>query len=78
MSESEFNEQVQLLRGNPTAAELAAVIALIEVASTEEARAAEKVRAQPKSTWNRSSVNLRGGITPGFGQWKATFRDGLN
>ena len=54
------------------------MIALIEAASAEEARAAENVRAQQKSTWNRSSVNLRGGITPGFGQWKATFRDGLN
>ena len=78
MNESEFNEQVQLVRGNPTAAELATVIAVIEVASAEEARVAARVRAKPKSTWNRSSVNLRGGITPGFGQWKATFRDGLN
>ena len=78
MSESEFRDQVQVVRGNPTAADLATVIALIEAASAEEARAAENVRAQQKSTWNRSSVNLRGGITPGFGQWKATFRDGLN
>jgi hypothetical protein len=42
MSESEFRDQVQLVRGNPTAAELAAVIALIEVASAEEARVDRK------------------------------------
>jgi hypothetical protein len=44
----------------------------------EEQASAAAGRQQPKSTWNRNSVNLRGGITPGFGQWKASFRDGLN
>jgi hypothetical protein len=78
MSEAEFRDQVQLVRGNPTAAELAAVLAVVEAAANEEARLSSGTRPQPKSTWNRSSVNLRGGITPGFGQWKATFRDGLN
>ena len=75
---SDFREQVKLVRGNPTPAELAAAIAVVEAAAAEAAVQASAERAAPKSTWNRNSVNLRGGITPGFGQWKTTFRDGLN
>ena len=52
--------------------------ATVEAMLAEEQAAASAGRQQPKSTWNRNSVNLRGGITPGFGQWKASFRDGLN
>ena len=78
MSEAEFRDQVHLVRGNPTDAELAAVLAVVEAAAAEEAKLVSGKRPQPKSTWNRSNFNLRGGITPGFGQWKATFRDGLN
>lgn len=75
---SDFRDQVKVVRGNPTPAELAAAIAVVEAAAVEAASQAGVKRAAPKSTWNRSSVNLRGGITPGFGQWKTTFRDGLN
>lgn len=75
---SEFKDQVRLVRGNPTPAELAAAIAVVEAAAAEAAAQASANRAAPKSTWNRNSVNLRGGITPGFGQWKASYRDGLN
>jgi hypothetical protein len=75
---SEFRDQVKVVRGNPTATELAAAIAVVELAVAEAAAQARAERAAPKSTWNRNSVNLRGGITPGFGQWKTTFRDGLN
>jgi prolyl-tRNA editing enzyme YbaK/EbsC (Cys-tRNA(Pro) deacylase) len=74
----ELSEGIKLVRGNPTAEELAAAIAVVEAMLDEEQAAAATGRQQAKSTWNRSSVNLRGGITPGFGQWKASFRDGLN
>jgi hypothetical protein len=75
---SDFRDQVQAVRGNPTPAELAAAIAIVEAAAAEATLQASAERATPKSTWNRNSVNLRGGINPGFGQWKTTFRDGLN
>ena len=75
---SDFREQVKLVRGNPSPAELAAAIAVVEAAAAEAVLQAKADRAAPKSTWNRNSVNLRGGINPGFGQWKTTFRDGLN
>jgi hypothetical protein len=74
----ELSQGIKLVRGNPTAEELAAAIAVVEAMLAEEQAAASAGRQQPKSTWNRNSVNLRGGITPGFGQWKASFRDGLN
>ncbi len=77
MTENNFQEELKVVRGNPTAEELAAVIAIVEAAAAEESSARGAIR-QPKSTWNRNSVNLRGGINPGFGQWTASFRDGLN
>ncbi len=75
---SDFRDQVKVVRGNPTATELAAAIAVVELAVAEAAAQSRAKRATPKSTWNRNSVNLRGGINPGFGQWKTSFRDGLN
>lgn len=78
MNEREFEEAVRVVRGNPTDAELAAVIAVIEAEALEAKALSTKSRRQPTSTWNRSSVNLRGGINPGFGQWRASYRDGLN
>jgi hypothetical protein len=77
MTENNFQEELKVVRGNPTAEELAAVIAIVEAATAEESSTRGAIR-QPKSTWNRNSVNLRGGINPGFGQWTASFRDGLN
>ena len=75
---NEFEEQTRPVRGNPSAEELAAAIAVVEAAAIEEELLDGAAKPQPKSTWNRSSVNLRGGINPGFGQWKASYRDGLN
>ena len=75
---NEFQESLSVVRGNPTPEELAAVIAIVEAAAAEERSATGGVKRQPRSTWNRNHVQLRGGITPGFGQWNASFRDGLN
>ncbi|MEY4321125.1 MAG: hypothetical protein RLZZ471_1066 [Actinomycetota bacterium] len=78
MTDSEFQEALRVVRGNPTPEELAAVIAIVEAASAEERATSGGAARQPRSTWNRNNVQLRGGITPGFGQWNASFRDGLN
>ncbi|MFM2321255.1 MAG: hypothetical protein RL612_402 [Actinomycetota bacterium] len=75
---NEFQDSLRVIRGNPTPEELAAVIAIVEAAAAEERSATGGVKRQPRSTWNRNNVQLRGGITPGFGQWNASFRDGLN
>jgi hypothetical protein len=78
MSDPEFQEALRVVRGNPTPEELAAVIAIVEAASAEERASSGGVSRKPRSTWNRNQVQLRGGLTPGFGQWNASFRDGLN
>ena len=78
MTDHEFQEALKVVRGNPTPEELAAVIAIVEAAAAEERAAAGGIARKPRSTWNRNHVQLRGGITPGFGQWNASFRDGLN
>ncbi|MEY4618341.1 MAG: hypothetical protein RL101_527 [Actinomycetota bacterium] len=78
MSDHEFQDALKVVRGNPTAEELAAVIAIVEAAAAEERMQSGSAKPAPRSTWNRNHIQLRGGITPGFGQWNASFRDGLN
>ncbi len=78
MNESEFQEALRVVRGNPTPEELAAVIAIVEAASAEERATSGGAARKPRSTWNRNHVQLRDGLTPGLGQWNASFRDGLN
>lgn len=75
---NDFQDQIRVVRGNPTPAELAAVIAVAEALAAEESSTEGASKRKPRSTWNRSHVLLRGGISPGFGQWNASFRDGLN
>ena len=75
---NDFQDSLSVVRGNPSPEELAAVIAIIEAATAEERASSGGKAREPRSTWNRNHVQLRGGITPGFGQWNASFRDGLN
>ncbi len=64
--------------GSPTPEELAAVVAVLTAAVAEANEQAAKATSQPKSSWNRSDSMLRGGLTPGFGQWTASTRPGLD
>jgi hypothetical protein len=68
----------QLVRGNPTPEELAAVLAVLEAAVPEEQAAASVGVRKTRSTWSRNVGNLRSEIAPGAGQWRAIIRDGLN
>ncbi|MFM6977893.1 MAG: acyl-CoA carboxylase subunit epsilon [Micrococcales bacterium] len=78
MSNSEFQESLRVVRGNPTPEELAAVIALVEAAAAEEPLTSGVAKRPPRSTWNRGHGHLRSNLAPGLGQWNAAFRDGLN
>ena len=64
--------------GSPTPEELAAVVAVLTAAVAEANEQAAKATSQPKSSWNRSDAMLRGGLTPGYGQWTASTRPGLD
>ncbi len=73
----ELQNQMKVVRGNPTAEELAALIAIVQSAVAEEQELGKKSITKPHSTWSRSSAHLRGSVAPGQGQWRAAYRDGL-
>ena len=77
-----MNEDLQHLLGveggNPSAEELAAVVAVLTAAVAEANETAAKSIRQPKSSWNRSAAMLRGSVVSGFGQWTASTRPGLD
>jgi hypothetical protein len=70
---------IQVVRGEPSAEELAAAIAVVQAALADEvdSAAASAGGASAKSTWNRSQAMLRQGIQAGAKQWAASFKDGL-
>ena len=77
MSNEELGGIVRIEAGSPTAAELAAVLAVLQAAQADET-SKKKLARQPKSTWTRNGSSMRGTITPGFGQWRSHYRPGLD
>ena len=79
MSEQEEIQQaLKVVRGNPTDAELAAVIAVLNAAIDDAEAAKAKAPKNFSSTWGRNTAILRGSLAPGFGQWSASGRPGLD
>ncbi len=78
LPEDELQAAMRVVRGTPTPEELAVVIALLQAAHSEELSLGHRVVAQPKSTWARNDRVLRSTLTPGFGQWAASYRPGLD
>lgn len=70
---------IKVVAGNPTAEELAVVVAVLQaaVASGHEPKSGGHLR-KTTSTWNRNDGMLRSHLTPGPGQWRASVRSGLN
>jgi hypothetical protein len=75
-SETDLQQSLKVVRGNPSAEELAVVIALLQQAATEEASLGHRVKAQPKSMWHKNQDMLRTPIVPGHLQWQASARWG--
>ena len=71
--------EFSVVRGNPTDEELAAAIAVVQaaVAAAEQEAAKQASAAGNVSSWHRNASQLRGQITPGAGQWRASLRRGL-
>lgn len=78
-SQPESVPEIKVLSGNPSAEELAAVIAVLQAASATATHSATvgKLR-KTTSTWARNASVLRSPIVPGPGQWRASVRSGLN
>jgi hypothetical protein len=72
-SEEEFLAAVEVVAGNPTPEELAAVIAVIKEARKQEKRAV----STPRSSWAKNPEMLRGQLVIGNGQWGSSFKAGL-
>jgi hypothetical protein len=71
---------IRLVRGEPSAEELAAAIAVVQAAITAaeaEAAHAVKLNRKGKSAWAGNHGMLRQGIQAGPNQWNASFKDGL-
>ncbi|MEY4366708.1 MAG: Acyl-CoA carboxylase epsilon subunit [Actinomycetota bacterium] len=65
-----------VVRGNPSADELAIVVAVLQAASQKAAQESSQSEGS-RSTWSRNATQLRSAVTPGQGQWQAAFRRGL-
>ena len=74
-SSAEFS----VVHGNPTDEELAAAIAVVRaaVAAAELEAAKHAAEAGNVSAWHLNASMLRGQLTPGTGQWRASLRRGL-
>jgi hypothetical protein len=75
--QNELQDVLRVVRGNPTDAELATVIAVLNATIAEVEAAKARAPKRFRSTWGRNSATLRGGVVPGFGQWSASGRPGL-
>ena len=76
--ENELQELLQVVRGEPTAEELATIIAVLAAARAQEESNIDGFERQLKSSWSRNAASLRQTIVPGAGQWRGAYRNGLN
>ena len=71
---------IRVVRGEPSAEELAAAIAVVQAtlaAAEAEAAGDAELKPRSKSTWSRNHGMLRQGIQAGASQWAASLKDGL-
>jgi hypothetical protein len=71
--DSEFAESIEVVSGDPTSDELAAVVAVLMEASKQQVT----TRLAQRSTWARNDSILRTGIVVGNGQWGSQYKQGL-
>ncbi|MEY2916275.1 MAG: hypothetical protein RL243_323 [Actinomycetota bacterium] len=78
MSENLSNPHLKVVSGNPTAEELAVVVAVLQAAAAQQAANATNNQSKRLSSWHRNPGVLRGAVNPGHGQWGASVRRGLH
>jgi hypothetical protein len=76
--EINLQDSLRVVRGAPTPAELATIIAVLAAANAEEESSATGFERKLKSTWSRNAAVMRPAIVPGQGQWRGAYRSGLN
>jgi len=78
MNPEPIGEAIKVVSGNPSAEELAAVIAILEAAHAEQLVEGKKELKRPTSSWGRNTAKFRADLKPGLGQWRAQFRPGMD
>jgi hypothetical protein len=71
--DSEFADAIEVVSGDPTPEELAAVVAVLLEVSKQQSTA----KATQRSTWAKNDSILRSGIVVGNGQWGSQYKQGL-
>ena len=71
--DKEFTESIEVISGNPTTEELAAVISVLLEARKQQ----ESIKPAQRSTWAKNDSILRTGIVVGNGQWGSKYKQGL-
>ena len=71
--DSEIADSIEVVSGNPTPEELAAVVAVLLEASKQQATS----KLPQRATWARNEASLRAGIVVGNGQWGSKYKQGL-
>jgi hypothetical protein len=71
--DSEFADSIEVVSGDPTPEELAAVAAVLLEASKQQST----TEASQRSTWAKNDSILRTGIVVGAGQWGSQYKQGL-
>ena len=71
--DSEFADAIEVVSGDPTPEELAAVVAVLLEASKQQLTA----KSTQRSTWAKNDSILRTGIVVGNGQWGSQYKQGL-
>ena len=77
MNPEPIGDALKVISGNPSPEELAAVVAILEAAHAQQVTEGKKQVKKPASSWNRNTSIFRNDLTPGFGQWRAQYRPGL-
>ena len=72
-NDSEFIDSIEVVSGDPTPEELAAVVSVLLEASKQQSNGKQPRR----STWARNDSILRTGIVVGNGQWGSQYKQGL-
>lgn len=78
MNSEPIGEALKVISGNPSPEELAVVVAILESAHAEQVIAGKKQVKKAASSWNRNTSMFRNDLMPGFGQWRAQYRPGLD
>ena len=71
--DSEFTDAIEVVSGDPTPEELAAVVAVLLEASKQQST----TKTSQRSTWAKNDSILRSGIVVGNGQWGSQYKQGL-